>query len=80
MAESTQHVRDGEVNKREETHRLPRRCRILHDYILRWWVQSNVGKPRMPLCGHLRGIVFVLREEVLDLQLSQIMLRELVED
>lgn len=64
MATEYANMRDGEVNRGKETHCFPWRREILHDHILRRDVLSNVGKPRMPLCGHLRGIVFVLREEL----------------
>lgn len=50
------------MDRREETHRFPRRCEVLHDHILQRWLLSNVGKPCVPLSGHLRGIVIVLRE------------------
>ena len=70
MAARAQYERDGEANRRKETHRFPWRCEILHDYILGWRVQSNVGEPRMPLRGYLRGVIFVLWEEQLDQRLS----------
>jgi hypothetical protein len=56
-------MRDTEVNRRTGTHRFPWGCEILHDHVLRRRVQSNVRKPSMPLCGHLGGIVFMLRED-----------------
>jgi hypothetical protein len=69
MATEHANMRDGEVNRGKETHRFPWRREILHDHILRRHVLSNVRKPRMPLCGHLRGIVVVLRGK-LDQRLS----------